>query len=682
MKRTRGPRPTAPSPGHLAVYLNTQFIPKGQVPSRRKRDQHQTIPARQALANKLAYDLRRQPGMTQPRIWVDCGLGATTAAIIDACEQMSTPGDTLARSLVMSLDPALEALLSAEQRPTALATIIEQTIQNGYQDFFEVTDPVPYAYVLHDQPDRYGRARTHAHITLPGGFTDAYTGQFQDIGRLPRDILLKWNALANEVGLSELDQVLGREWRLEIPLYRDSYVPPPVHSVPLDSDNLDAWFLRIAKPSPTASVRNTLIELNEEMQDIEAFNLTAEAVPVPTEKSAERIPDASIDPPGALLNEPTLSQGHIERVPIDRPLIVEPLGEDAVSADEADFEATGEAMFGAADQQSIARLVIGTQNNPERFSALAEGREHLTTPQRSARLPADWKLPRTLNNAPVLWTAHPHREDLLFGFFGTWNDPLALGSLYLTVAWGEPTQPSRAPLPQLVYRVQPTDDPDFFTGDSPHLARTRRVMRDVFDAKMTDYKNLFSEGKGVAMACLDFQKTQAPDPLVTQSFLLHLPDAYRQPEWANTLPTAQLLPQAAWVFDPQKKAENQGLVLSYFDTRYHLEGLTTAPFQTYPVEQTGVYSQLTTFEQAAGLLWTAQRTMRHDFVTPSIDAHTRWDREFDNTVSTIAQHIVHQPAGLADAERDVASHQTARHPSFAEPERSLNDEEPNFDFDW
>jgi len=37
---------------------------------------------------------------------------------------------------------------------------------------------------------------------------------------------------------------------------------------------------------------------------------------------------------------------------------------------------------------------------------------------------------------------------------------------------------------------------------------------------------------------------------------------------------------------------------------------------------------------------------------------------------------------LADAERDVASHQTARHPSFAEPERSLNDEEPNFDFDW
>ena len=67
MKRTRGPRPTAPSPGHLAVYLNTQFIPKGQVPSRRKRDQHQTIPARQALANKLAYDLRRQPGMTQPR---------------------------------------------------------------------------------------------------------------------------------------------------------------------------------------------------------------------------------------------------------------------------------------------------------------------------------------------------------------------------------------------------------------------------------------------------------------------------------------------------------------------------------------------------------------------------------------------------------------------------------------
>jgi len=677
MKRTRTARQTTPSPGRLAVYLNARFIPKGQVPSRRKRDQHQTIPARQALANKLAYDSRRQPGMNQPRAWVDCGLGATTAAIIDACEQMSAPGDTLARSLVVSLDPALEALLPTDQRHTVLATIIEQTIQNGYQDFFELTDRVPYAYVLHDQPDRYGRARTHAHITLPGGFTDAYTGQFQDIGQLPKDILLKWNALANEVGLSELDHTLRPEWRLEIPFYRDSYVPQPVHSAHLDTDNLDVWFPRIAVPSPTASARNMLVELDAVVQDREQFNPAAEAVP----KSADRISEASIDPPGALSNEPTLSQAHAERVPINRSLIVGASVEDAATADEADFEAIGEAMFGAADRQSIARFVMGLRNNPDRLSALAKSSEHSTTPQQLARLAADWKVPKTLNNAPVLWTAHPDREDLLFGFFGTWNDPLALGSLYLTVAWGEPTQPSRAPLPQLIYRVQPTDDPGFLAGDSPHLARTRRVMHDVFDAKMTDYKKLFSEGKGVAMACLDFQKTQAPDPLVYLSFLPHLPDAYRQPEWANTLPTAQLLPQAAWVFDPHKKSENVGVMLTFFDAQYHLAGIAINPAQADPVEQTGMYSQLDTFEQAAGLLWAARHAMRHDFLTKGVDSRTRWGAEFDNTVSAIAQRTIHQWGWLADAERDLASQPEPRHPTLAEPERRVNDQEPGFDFD-
>ena len=675
MKRTRNVRPTTPSPGHLAVYMNVRFIPKGQVPSRRKRDQHQTIPARQALANKLAYDLRRQPGTTQPRVWVDCGLGASTAAIIDNCEQLTEPGDTLARSVVVSLDPALEALLPADQRAATLASIIEQTLQNGYQDLLDVATAVPYSYVLHDPSDRYGRARTHAHITLPGGFTDPYTGQFHEVGRLSREVLLSWNALANEVGLSEMDRVLGREWRLEIPFYRDTYVPQSVHFAPLDSDNLDAWFPRIAAPSPTAAVRNTLLESDEDVQDIEAFHPAVEAVPV-TEKISDRIPEASIDPLDALLNdELPLSIGQAERELIDRPSDFSQPIQNAVSAEKANFE----AIFGVADEQSLARSVIGMWN--KRFSTLDEEREHLTAPQRVARLRADWKLPTVLNGAPVSWAVQPGRDDLMFGFFGTWNDKLALGSVYLTVAWGEPVQPDIAPLPQLVHRTQPSNDPNFFTGDSPHLARTRRIVHEVFNAKLDTYKNAFTEGRGIEIAHADFQKIQAPDPLITQSFLPYLPDAYRQPEWAATLPVAQLLPQAAWVFDPQKKAENQGLLLSYFNAQYHLEGLRSDPSQTDPVQQTGVYSQLNTFEQAAGLLWAAQRVMHHDFVTPGIDAHTRWGREFDSTVSTIAKDILHRPAWLADVERDVSIQQTQRHPTLDEPERSVNDEKPNVDFD-
>ena len=251
MKTRQPTRPAHSSPGRAPTILLVSFTDKGLIKSKRRRDHGKKIAGRQALLNQLNYERRSDYRYPPSELFhADHGLGTTPQAILKNLDELTQRGETLSRSWILSVDPALYAVLLTElpkvERDEALEHMIDAFIKGAHAPYFESEMPIPYSTMRHEQPDRYGRPGTHFHITLPGGLEDHATGEYLNLAFIEPPLLQKMKGLARDAFIHELDARLGLEWRLQLPEFEATYAvlkPPP----DAELDNLDAWFPRASE---------------------------------------------------------------------------------------------------------------------------------------------------------------------------------------------------------------------------------------------------------------------------------------------------------------------------------------------------------------------------------------------------------------------------------------------------
>ena len=97
--------------------------------------------------------------------WVDRGMGETYKQI--ASRAFDWQGRRmLARSWVISPDPALVAHIPQDQRLPLMQRLTERTVALWYDD--NGWGMPEYSYVLHEKLTRHGLPQPHAHVITPG----------------------------------------------------------------------------------------------------------------------------------------------------------------------------------------------------------------------------------------------------------------------------------------------------------------------------------------------------------------------------------------------------------------------------------------------------------------------------------------------------------------------------------
>ncbi len=166
--------------------------------------------------------------------WADCGLGAHYREIFANCDRFKSQ-HVLAWTWVISPAPDLMALVPQDQRCALVMDVTERVVE-AYYDARDFQIP-PYSYVLHDRLTKEGQQQLHTHVILPGLAPTAGGWEpFYNHKRQGHDEL--FNAVARDEFEQALDRTIGPEWR------RLREEPEVAQDIPLDIDDLDAWFPR------------------------------------------------------------------------------------------------------------------------------------------------------------------------------------------------------------------------------------------------------------------------------------------------------------------------------------------------------------------------------------------------------------------------------------------------------
>jgi len=223
-----------------------------------------TLTPEAALENTLGYDQYRPEvnemgGHYFPnRPIKNYGLGASELEIIDNCKQWSNP-HVFAFHLITSIHPQLVVIL---QKHGVDAEKFTETYTVAFvHNFLESVGcdaKIEMAMVIHLIETASGLPHLHAHVTLPGTGYDDIAHTRIPVPKITPEMLAEGQAIADRTAEREMDRVLTRAWRLEVPELAGTFYDPINLPIPEPSSELDAWFPRPKIPAIALSPRPEL----------------------------------------------------------------------------------------------------------------------------------------------------------------------------------------------------------------------------------------------------------------------------------------------------------------------------------------------------------------------------------------------------------------------------------------
>jgi hypothetical protein len=181
---------------------------------------------------------------------LDYGLPAEPQQVIDFCKTHATP-QLLAQTFVISIHPKFNAILEKHGiDPNAITAEYAIRFLREWYEYCGWGGDVEIAQVVHFELDEAGDPHYHSHAITPGTGYDAATDQRIPVPAfVPVELLQAGHTIADRLALEEMDRVLTRSWRLEIPEMVNTFYDPVDLPIPEPSSDLDAWFPRPQIPS-------------------------------------------------------------------------------------------------------------------------------------------------------------------------------------------------------------------------------------------------------------------------------------------------------------------------------------------------------------------------------------------------------------------------------------------------
>ena len=257
---------------HYDQYRPHEVVNDTQPTSEQRSSTTDSSPASEPeseLADKLGYDqyrpefdrMSRQKFPNRPII--DYELGADEVEIIDNCKRWANPY-AIAYSYIISLHPLFIVILrehgiDAEKFTETYAVAF---IHNFLESVgCEVT--IEMSMVIHYVETTTGLPHIHAHVTTPGTGYDEVTHTRVPVPKITPEMLSEGQAIADRTAEREMDRVLTRAWRLEVPELAGTFYDPIDLPIPEPSSELDAWFPRPKIPAIALSSQPEIATLGD-----------------------------------------------------------------------------------------------------------------------------------------------------------------------------------------------------------------------------------------------------------------------------------------------------------------------------------------------------------------------------------------------------------------------------------